>query len=334
MVTIASRNDGQVSVEAVDPSAPKRNPLLFSFELVTSLLEKDVRFLVTDGSRTYKFVARKGLKRHYYINIPVSATPTIKFNSWCQVNVLSYSDDFFLTDQQETLNAGIIADGLARYKKEVCGVPTSAIISFPHFKGPGGHEAPYTLLDGAQYGFDNTLHLSFQDAYLSSGSYFLSGNHGEDPMPDVVRVIEKELALHGLQASDATFLGSSKGSNSAALASSFFSGNELIVCAYATDLDHFLGKTLYAFVAEQLRFFGKETPDFNELLFGQAEHKDVHWFYSTSDEVSNCGNETRNAGRLTKHAIEEPHSKVLASSQEEITGLLTRLHGPKQPVNL
>lgn len=304
--------------------------MLFSFELVTSLLQKDSIVLVIDGSRTYEFVARQGLNRHYYTNIPVTATPTIQFNSWCEVKVLSESENFFQTTQQAAMNIGLITHGLAKYKKEVRGVPTSALITFPHFKGPGGHSAPYTLLDGAQYGFEDTLYLSFQDTYLTSGSYFLSGNHGEYPISDVVKAIDEELKRHGIQASEATFLGSSKGSNSAALASSYFSDNELIVCAYATDLGHFLENTSYAYLAEQLRFFGTEIPGYDALLFDQAAHKDVHWFYSTSDEVSNRGNDSRDSDRLTKYASSEPHSKVLSASREQILGLLDRLHGPKQ----
>lgn len=304
-----------------------RKNVLYSFELKTSLLPNDFRVEVVDGSRLFHFVARKGSNRHVYANIPVSNVPQIRFNTWYEVTTLASGNAVFHTAEQQRMDVGLEAVGPLRYKKEVRGVPTSAVITFPHFKGHGGFPAPYTLLDGAQYDFDDTLYLSFQDSFLTAGSYFLCGNHGEDPMDDVVRTIKTELARYGIDESATTFLGSSKGANSAALASSHFAGNELIVCAYATDLEHFLKSTDYAYLADYLGFMGKDIPDYDALLFGQAAEKDVHWLYSTIDEVSNRGNETRTAQHLSKHACPQAHPDVIGSNKGLLLQLLANRHG-------
>lgn len=302
--------------------------MLYSFELTTAKLTRDCYVVVTEGDRSFKLVARKGESRHVYTNIPTDGVPTITIDVQNQLKELAFGTESYATPEQLALDTDLLRLDGVRYKRATTGdAPRHAIITFPHFKGHGGFAAPYAIFDGGKFAFDDTLYLSFQDSFLTAGTYFLSDNFGQDVMPAAVEAIRAELASYGIDPSATTFVGSSKGSNTAAMASSHFEGNQLIVCSYATELEHFVKNTDYAHLADSLNHFGKVFPDSLELLFGQAAKKDVHWFYSLHDEVSNRGYETEDMPHLNKYACQEGHSQVLPGNWDSIRGLIAERHG-------
>lgn len=299
--------------------------MLYSFKIQTRPLLTSRLVTVIDGSLEYVFPARKGDSVHYYSNIPVLKKP--------EVHIFGYEGSFVVTDLalggasylpplQRKLNRGLARDRNVTYQVKVVGDPRHAIITFPHFKGRGGPEAPYPILNAGKFQFDNTVFISFQDPYLALGSYFLTDNYGKDPVTTAVSVIRRILSKFGLNDSNASFVGSSKGANIAALVSSHFDSNQLILCAYSTELEYRLRNSHFVHLATALDFFGIRIPDSLEILKAEASRKEAHWFYSIGDDMANRGHEDTKALNLTSYPSEVGHSAVILDNWQNIHNLI------------
>lgn len=296
--------------------------MLYSFELRTANLKRNEYVHVVDGHRNYRFVARGGHKRHVYTNIVVQNRPIIKVGFDHIFTELSIGGGVFLTDEQFRLNQGLARDRSVTYRVSVRGTPKRAIVTFPHYKGVGGWPAPYAILDSRKFDLDDTLYVSFQEPYFTMGSYFLSDNYGNDPAPIAASVIARLLQSHSLTAREATFLGSSKGANIAAAVSKYFDYNQLILCAYSTDLEYRILNTDYIHLATSLENFSIGFPDTLALLKEESNRKETHWFYSVEDQLANRGNEGLKARRLTSHPCSEEHSEVVTGQWDNIRELI------------
>lgn len=300
--------------------------MLFSFQINTDPLVNFKRIYLHDGERTSKFVMGKGEAQHIYTNIPVSGFPTVEYDEGCSFTVLSASDDVFMTPDQIARNKSLISEKNVSYRVSSRGTPQHAIISFPAYRGDRGWAAPYGVLRAERFDLDDTLYISFQDPYLTAGSYFLSDSYGNDPVPAAVEVISRTLAEYSLTADRATFMGASKGSNIAALVSQHFEGNQLVLCNYSVDIQYRIHRTGMSHLETALDYFGIEYPDAFEILAREASRKETHWLYSIGDDISNKGMETYTAEYLTTYASEEPHGKLFLAEWDIVQKVVERRH--------
>lgn len=291
--------------------------------LETAPLQQNEYVTVTDTDKVHRFVARSGQHRHFYTNIPVDAVPHVSFNLDHKFHQLAAGGSVYLTQKQGALNKGLARDRNVTYRISVEGKPNHAIVTFPHYKGVGGWETPYGILDGRKFELENTLVISFQEPYFSMGSYFLSDNYGGDPVPTAVQVIKRSLAKYGLSDHSATFIGSSKGANIAALVSQHFDRNQLILCAYSTDVEYRVRNTDYSHLAVALDRFKIPFPEALEILKSEGYRKETHWFYSIGDDLANRGQEHTTAPQLTTYACTESHSDVILGQWSTIRDLIS-----------
>lgn len=302
--------------------------MLFSFEILTRKLHQDVTFYLVDQDRVIPFVATKSRSRHIYNNVPVSGIPSVLFPGDSQLLIKSYSPESYLNREQQEANKNLKIHNNVSFQYTVKGNPSRAVISFPHTKGPGGWELPYGVLDAQKFSIEDALFISFQDPYLTSGSYFLADNFGNDPIPSVLEVIRDLLAQYGIPEAKSTLVGSSKGAASAAIVSRHLQGNQLVVVNYSTDLSYKLHATEWAHIGASLDYFNIEIPDTLAILLHEAESKQVHWFYSEKgDFSSNMDNEDIEAPYLKKWPSPEPHGKILQNRFEFITNLIDDYSG-------
>lgn len=296
--------------------------MLFSFQINTDPLPGFKRAYLRDGERTYKFMMGKGESQHIYTNIPVDDFPTIEYDEGCSFTILSASDSVYMTTEQQELNKALVSENNVSYRVSYRGTPRHAIISFPAYRGDRGFAAPYGVLRSERFDMDDTLYISFQDPYFTAGSYFLSDNFGNDPVPTAVDIISRTLAEHSLTAQQATFVGSSKGANIAALVSQHFDGNQLILCNYSVDIQYRIQRTGMSCLEPALAYFGIKYPDAFEILAEESSRKETHWLYSTNDDISNKGMETFTAEFLTTYPSEEPHGGVLYKEWDIVRQLI------------
>lgn len=301
--------------------------MFLSVKFTTEPLSRVNYISFEESGRKFYFVASKGSTEHFYTNIPVNVFPKIIWNTPHKLTILSENDKPYMTELQKELNTSLISYKNLNYKREVVGIPTKAIISFPHFRGHAGFEAPYAVLDSHKLGIDNCLHLCFQDPFLTGGGYYLTDSFGDSPVPTAVEIINLELASFGLTSANVTFLGLSKGGCIANLISSHFSNNQLIVAALQTDIAHFLKNTPYQHVGEAFDYLEVKIPDMAEILFEQARFKDVHWFYAENDDTSNCGYENYSGSKLNLYANTVGHSDVYPHNSDRIATLIRDFHG-------
>lgn len=300
--------------------------MLFSFQVDTKPLQDFKRIYLRDGDRNYKFVMGKGESRHIYTNIPVEHFPTVEYDDGCSFTVLSANNDTFITQDQLELNKTLVSEKNVSYRVSSRGTPKHAVISFPAYRGNRGWAAPYGVLRGERFDLDDTLYISFQDPYLTAGSYFLSDSYGNDPVPAAVEVISRTLAKHSLTPEQSTFVGASKGSNIAALVSRHFDGNQLILCNYSVDIQCRIHRTGMSHLETALSYFGIEYPDAFEILDQEASRKEPHWLYSVGDDISNKGMETFTAEYLTTYASEEPHGTMFLAEWDTVQQLVEARH--------
>lgn len=301
--------------------------MFYSFRLITPPLEKQTPFKVHDGERTMTYFAGRNATEHYYCNLLLDSKPTIDFPGEYEVEELSSSNEPYFTPVQIQLNKSLSTDEGLNYRVEVRGTPRRAIISGPQYAGDSGPAAPYAMLRAERFDLDDTLYISFQDPFFSHGSYLLSDNYGKNPLPKAVSIIKESLKKHGLTSEQATFVGASKGANIAAMLSQHFSDNQLIVCAYAMDLEYWIRNTGMAHIGMTLDSLNVDIPDSLSLLQKEADTKETHWFYSQNDPKSNRGlEETFTAKKLKKYSCPEAHGAILLERWEEIKKLILERH--------
>lgn len=300
--------------------------MLFSFELITKDLKKNSLIKVKDGNRSICFLARAGQDRHVFANIPVSGTPSVSADIDSSINVLSMGESSYMTPEQVELNRSIVSYKNTNYTLTSKGTPVRAVVTFAHYKGFGGWVNPYTMLNGVTLGLKDTLYISFQDPYLTSGSYFLVDNFGEDPIPAAAEIISELLKLHNIPEERTTFLGSSKGANIAAMVSRMFDKNQLILCAYSMDLEYRIRSTPYVHLASALDYFAVGFPDAKHIFEEEINKKETHWFYSRGDNLANRGCESIEGSFLTTYATNSGHSDVVGDHWSDIGNLITNRH--------
>ncbi|PCC37223.1 hypothetical protein CIK74_01810 [Glutamicibacter sp. BW77] len=300
--------------------------MLFSFEMSTKKLEMNQAIVVNDGGREIHFLARKGDNQHIFTNVPVTAMPIVSMALPHTLTVLSVGADKYVTPLQERLDANACNENNVRYRIGVQGKPKRAVITFAHYKGFGGWPAPYTVLDATKLALADTLYISVQDPYFTAGSYFISDDYGNDPVPAIVAVISRTLEEYGLSSSDVTILGSSKGANIAGLVSQFFEDNQLILCAYSMDIEYRVRNTPFRHLASALDFLGVSFPDALSVFQKEARRKETHWFYAIRDDLANQGQEYMTADQLTTYPSQASHSNVIVEHWDEIRTLIDRRH--------
>lgn len=239
---------------------------------------------------------------------------TLPFPS--RIQVLAFGETSYVTNEQLERNEGMLFDGSIYFRRTVKGVPKRAVVSFAHFGGHAGFQAPYSVLDASKIGLDNTLYLSLQDPFFIQGSYLLSDNFGNDPKPRIAKTISNELKAFGLTAAETTFLGSSKGAATALIMAQVFPPKTLLLCSLTTDLNGPIRNSRYSHLGVALDYYGVGYPDTAELLFATAESKDVHWLYSTKDATSTRGNEKKSAAKLHKYAFDQSHGEIIGNNFE------------------
>lgn len=298
--------------------------MLYSFLLKTDPLPQNAYVLVVDGDCTYRFVAREGHKQHYYTNILVDGPPRILFGPQHDFHQLAAGGKVYLTPAQAKLNASLAKDRNVTYRVSTRGTPRRAIVTFPHYKGVGGWQAPYAILDGRKLDLDDTLYISFQEPYLTMGSYYLSDNSGGDPVPTAVSVIRRILEKYGLDDNHVTFLGSSKGANIAAMVSQHFEDNQLILCSYSNDIEYRVRNTDYSHLAMTLDRLDIGFPDSLEILRNESNRKETHWFFAIGDHLAIQGQEDLTASNLRVYPSTESHSRVITGKWNSIRELISR----------
>ncbi|APT94571.1 hypothetical protein CSTAT_04225 [Corynebacterium stationis] len=300
--------------------------MLFSFRLETEPLDSFKRVHLHDGDRSFKFVMGKGESEHIYTNIPVDSFPTVEYDGPSAFTVLAANDEVFMTPEQRKLNQNLVTESNVTFRISTRGTPKHAVVSFPAYRGNRGWAAPYGVLRAERFDLDDTLYISFQDPYLTAGSYFLSDSFGNDPVPAAVEVINRALNDYSLTAEQATFVGASKGSNIAALVSQHFDGNQLILCNYSMDIQYRIHRTGMSHLESALGYFGIEYPDAFKIFAQESSRKETHWLYSEDDEISNRGKEQYSAEFLTTYASKEPHGKMFLTEWDRITAIVRNRH--------
>jgi len=270
----------------------------YSYCIETNRLDSNISFELRSGETKYKLILLKSSVRHYYLNIPSAQQPEFVFPysvSNASINLLNSSArrGGYLTNEQIDLNKDLQQEGSIFYRLKEVGKPQLLIILFPHFKGPGGYAAPYSVLDGSNFSLTDVAYLSFQDCYLTQGSYVLIDNQGQQLDNKIVNIIKKCQQKLDLTESNLVFLGSSKGANIAIRISHYFQNNHLIACVPAMNLSLFLEKSAYSFVGNQLQltYPAYKEFDYADSFKEQSKVKKCLWLYSDEDEICNYGNE-------------------------------------------
>lgn len=275
---------------------------------------------------------RKDHTDHLYANIVVKDRPEVYFEERYSLREHSFGNDTFLHPDQHAMNTHLQSEAGITFKVRSFGTPHRAIITFPQHRGFGGWLAPYSVFHGEKLAIDDCLYISFQEPYLTSGSYFLVDNSGEDPVPNAINIIRRELANYGLGESNVTLIGSSKGANIAALVSQHLSGNQLILCNYSTELDYRLRNNFLSYLANTLDLLQVTIPDSLEILARESENKETHWFYTVGDHLANRGHESLQGPRLSTYACTDRHGEVLQGNWDFIKSLIQRFHGKRDRI--
>lgn len=297
----------------------------YSYCIETNKLDSNISFELRSGETKYKLILLKNSVRHYYLNIPSAQQPEFVLPysvSNASINLLNSSarggGGGYLTNEQIDLNKDLQQEGSIFYRLKEVGKPQLLIILFPHFKGPGGYAAPYSVLDGSNFSLTDVAYLSFQDCYLTQGSYMLIDNQGQQLDNKIVNIIKKYQQKLGLTESNLVFLGSSKGANIAIRISHYFQKNHLIACVPAMNLSLFLEKSAYSFVGNQLQltYPAYKEFDYADSFKEQSKVKKCLWLYSDEDEICNYGNERDISLNKSRYSVQ--YSQVFFSGIHEI----------------
>lgn len=298
----------------------------YSFEISTAELSRNTYLVLRDDDRKLMLPVQKNQTQHLYGNVVTRNRPEVYFEDQFELTEHAFGDDVFIHPNQVKRNAELSSEDTISYKVRCQGTPRRAVITFPQHPGFGGWLAPYPIFHAEKLAIDDCLYISFQDPYLTSGSYFLVDNAGHDPMPQALGIIRRELERYGLREENTTLLGSSKGANIAALASQHLTGNQLILCNYSTELDYRLRNNFLSYLAETLDILEVKIPDALEILSREAECKETHWLYTVGDNLANRGHEDLTGPKLSTYASSNRHGDVLRGNWDFIKELITNYH--------
>lgn len=229
---------------------------MLSIRLKTGRSDRGRYLALQDGSYKHDFVLLKGLETHYFTNIPVKSMPEVVWGPKEHVEVLSFGQSPYCPPAQKELDRKLTSSLGVKYLRSIIGVPNKAVVTFPHFPGPGGWEKPYPVLNGEKhFPFEDCLYLSFQDGYFSAGSYMLVDNEGRTLGPRLEDTIREELNKWKILDKRVSFIGGSKGASIAVLQSERFYSSLLFACAPQMEISSYLKKIRVSKFGHRLQSF-------------------------------------------------------------------------------
>jgi hypothetical protein len=279
-----------------------------------------------DGDRKIRLPLGRNQTQHFYGNVVVRERPALLFKDTFNFTEHSFGDTAYFHPDQIAANTNLETEGNVSFKVVYHDTPRRAVITFPQHRGFGGWKAPYSVFHGEKLGIEDCLYISFQEPYLTSGSYFLSDNEGKDPVPNALNIIRRELDKHALAEDNVTLIGASKGANIAAMISQHLNGNQLILGNYSMDLNYRLRNNFLSYLAQTLDLLEIGIPDALDILSQESTAKETHWLYSIGDDLANRGHETLRRPQLNTYACEAPHGEVLRRNWDFIKSLIERYH--------
>ncbi|MFW0185434.1 hypothetical protein ACN083_08025 [Rothia sp. CCM 9418] len=200
--------------------------------------------------------------------------------------------------------------------------PSKILITFPGF-GPSTTRVSYAvsyLKALTDQDLSDTLMICFQDRYMVSGTYMMCDSSRKALYPKVKKVLDNFKEKYNIEEDKMLFFGASKGGSIAIHYAQEFSQATLLLAVPQMNLPYYMNKpffryNLYGTFRENL----DQAPDISnlqqpeELLRSYLEEKrTIHYFYTTSDELSNHSliELVRGVPNLTKYRINGKHGEV------------------------
>jgi len=233
------------------------------------------------------------------------------------------SDERFSTPQQDAYDNkyGVHRhhDGLWYTTRGNDRNPRFLLVTFPEF-GPSTSEVSYAVSYMSQLTDDDLKHtilIAFQDRYQVHGTYMITDDEGLYLYPRVRKLLLGLIGRFGIPAENVIFFGASKGASIAIMQARDFPAAHMIVAAPQINLRYYLQSK--PFFRNNL-FHHLKAIVFDEpldlLKAYLAEGRDVAYFYSDSDELSNYSLIERLCGMpsLTKFRVDGDHGQVVEQS--------------------
>lgn len=204
--------------------------------------------------------------------------------------------------------------------------PKRLIVTFPGFAAPH-KEVSYLIIKYStlekQLNPEDFLLVAFQDNYLSSGSYMLMDDNGNDLTKAVINKISSLLVELHLTDSDLLMFGASKGASTAAYYGTFFRDAKMILCVPQMNLSMYnvyrpdnVWNMVQRINDSELEF---DLNYFNIIHGFQREDRDVNLFLSSKDS-SNVEeiNGLISTDRFKIHCSDDAHGNVTKNNTENI----------------
>ncbi|MFW0110009.1 hypothetical protein ACN081_04745 [Rothia sp. P13129] len=217
--------------------------------------------------------------------------------------------------------------------------PSKILITFPGF-GPSTTRVSYAvsyLKALSDQDLSDTLMICFQDRYMVSGTYMMCDSSRRALYPKVKKILDNFKDKYGIEDDKMLFFGASKGGSIAIHYAQEYPQATLLLAVPQMNLPYYMNKpffryNLYGTFRENL----DQAPDIGklqqpeDLLRSYLEQKrTIHYFYTTSDELSNHSliELVRGVPKLTKYRINGKHGEVARIALPSILNVIREFLG-------
>ncbi|MGY5765417.1 hypothetical protein ACXET9_09455 [Brachybacterium sp. DNPG3] len=204
--------------------------------------------------------------------------------------------------------------------------PSRLIVTFPGFP-PRNGRVSYAVsylkaLTDAQLA--DTMMICFQDRYGVAGTYMLADNAGRPLHDRIAAAISAVRRRHGIAEEDVLLFGSSKGASIAARTARDLPGARQVLVVPQMSLPYYAAKPVLRHGLYRDRHLWEAEQPGELLPRALAEGRRIDWFYTDSDQDSNCSliEFARDAPGLTKHRVDGNHAAVAKKSLPTVLSIL------------
>lgn len=252
-----------------------------------------------------------------YKNIPISNKNIEDYNMEPYIEGVQYNisnDREYYPEQLKYNNKyNIIHEKNLSYSKLGNTVnPNKLLVTFPGF-GKSTSRIPYAI---SAMSFlsedikDDTCIIAFQDNYYVAGNYMLQDENQNNLKPYIEAKIDSFMREYSINEKNLILFGASKGGTIALNNYEKYKNSKLIISVPQMNLEYYFRSK--AFFRNNIYHYYKKNIHLNlveKLNKYVEEGRDIHYFYSENDELSNWGI-VEDLRKINKYCVDGIHGEV------------------------
>lgn len=209
--------------------------------------------------------------------------------------------------------------------------PKRLLLMFPDFSDSASRISyPIEYFEEiAEEELSDTLVVSFQDCYMSAGTYMAIDNSGRSLSSRVISILDRFISRYDISEEDVMLFGVSKGGSIAIRYSEHLPQAHLVVVAPHMNIPYALRGSFVGDNPGQLYELGAIVQPDQQMRTAFRDGRTIDYFYSDADEQSNCSlvELVDDIPGLSKFRIAGDHDDVVRSALPAVLNIVRRFLG-------